>query len=58
MEKNNKTDRYVNTDVEWFKEIGINIKKINILDLNIKQENAKNILNNSDIIFFNGRRYT
>ena len=27
MGKNSKTDKYVNTDVEWFREIGIDIEK-------------------------------
>ena len=31
MGKNSKTDKYVNTDVEWFREIGIDIENVDIL---------------------------
>ena len=54
MGKNNKTDRYVNTDVEWFKEIGINIKNVDILDLGMCNEIVKEIINRADIIFLMG----
>lgn len=49
-----KVKRYVLTDVSWFKEIGINIKKIDILTPNMTKEDMLNLVNNTDIIFIMG----
>ena len=54
MGKNIKTDKYANTDVEWFREIGINIKNIDILDLGMSYETVKEKINRADIIFLMG----
>lgn len=54
MGKNNKTDKYVNTDVEWFREIGINIKNIDILDIGMSRKTVKEKINRADIIFLMG----
>lgn len=54
MGKNDKTDRYVNTDVQWFKEIGVNIKKVEILDLGMDTEVIKNAIDSADILFLMG----
>ena len=54
MGKNIKTDKYVNTDVEWFREIGVNIKNINILDTGMNNEIVKEIINKADILFLMG----
>lgn len=54
MGKNNKTDKYVNTDVEWFREIGVNITNIDILNIDMSNEEAKEKINNADIIFLMG----
>lgn len=52
--KNNKTDRYVNTDINWFKEIGIDFKKVVILDTTMKKEKMKLEINEADVIFLMG----
>ena len=49
-----KVKRYVATDVEWFKEININIKKVNILNDNMTKCDMKNIIENTDILFIMG----
>lgn len=49
-----KVKRYVTTDVEWFKEININIKKANILNGNMTKCDMKNIIENTDILFIMG----
>ena len=54
MGKNSKTDKYVNTDVEWFREIGINIKNTDILELGMSNETVKEKINSADIIFLMG----
>lgn len=54
MGKSSKTDRYVNTDVEWFKEIGIDIKNVDIFDVDMNMETLEEKINNADIIFLMG----
>lgn len=54
MGKNNKTDRYVNTDISWFKEIGIDIQSVDILDVNMKQEEIEEKIQKADIVFLMG----
>ena len=49
-----KVKRYVATDVGWFKEININIKKVNILNDNMTKCDMKNIIENTDILFIMG----
>lgn len=54
MGKNSKTDKYVNTDVEWFKEIGIDIENVDIFDVSMNEETLGEKINNADIIFLMG----
>lgn len=54
MGTNNKTVKYVNTDVEWFKEIGIEIKNVDILDVDTDNKTIEETLKNADIIFLMG----
>ena len=54
MGKNSKTDKYVNTDVEWFREIGIDIENVDIFDVNMNEETLGEKINNADIIFLMG----
>ena len=54
MGKNSKTDKYVNTDVEWFREIGIDIKNVDIFDVDMNMETLEEKINNADIIFLMG----
>lgn len=54
MGKNSKTDKYVNTDVEWFREIGIDIENVDIFDVNMNVETLEEKINNADIIFLMG----
>lgn len=54
MGKNSKTDKYVNTDVEWFKEIGIDIENVDIFDVDMNMETLEEKINNADIIFLMG----
>ena len=54
MGKNSKTDKYVNTDVEWFREIGIDIENVDIFDVNMNEETLEEKINNADIIFLMG----
>ena len=54
MGKNSKTDKYVNTDVEWFKEIGINIENVDIFDIDKNIDTIEKKINNADIIFLMG----
>lgn len=54
MGKNSKTDKYVNTDVEWFKEIGINIENVDIFDIDTDIDTIEKKINNADIIFLMG----
>lgn len=54
MGKNSKTDRYANTDVSWFKEIGIDIRNVDIFDINIKQDEIKKKMQKADIVFLMG----
>ena len=54
MGKSSKTDRYVNTDVEWFREIGIDIKNVDIFDVDMDTETIEEKISNTDIIFLMG----
>ena len=54
MGKNSKTDKYVNTDVEWFREIGIDIKNVDIFDVDMNMETLEEKINNAYIIFLMG----
>lgn len=54
MGKNNKTERYANTDVSWFKEIGIDLQTIDIFDINMKQNEMKEKIQKADIVFLMG----
>lgn len=49
-----KVKRYVSTDVEWFKEIGIDLEEVNILDDNTKEDAMIDNIKNADIIFIMG----
>lgn len=49
-----KVERYVGTDVEWFKEIGINLNKVIILNDEMDSLYMNQSLINSDIIFIMG----
>ena len=49
-----KVKRYVLTDVSWFKEIGIDIKKVDILTTSMTKNDMLNLVNNTDIIFIMG----
>lgn len=49
-----KVKRYVLTDVSWFKEIGIDIKKVDILTSSMTKDDMINAINNTDIIFIMG----
>lgn len=47
-----KTEKYVKTDLEWFREIGIDFKKSYILEnSNYSIDEMKRILCNADVIF-------
>lgn len=54
MGKNSKTDRYANTDVSWFKEIGIDIQTVDVLDVNMKTDEIKEKIKKADIVFLMG----
>ena len=45
-----KVKRYVSTDVEWFKEIGIDLEEVNILDDNTEEDVMIDNIKNADII--------
>lgn len=49
-----KVKRYVSTDVEWFKEIGIDLEEVNILDDNTEEDVMIDNIKNADIIFIMG----
>lgn len=54
MGKNSKTDRYANTDVSWFKEIGVNLQTVDIIDVNMEQDEIKEKMKKADIVFLMG----
>lgn len=49
-----KVKRYALTDIEWFKEININLEDIDILDNNMQEDIMKEKLKKTDIIFIMG----
>lgn len=49
-----KVKMYAYTDVEWFKEIGIELKEVNILEDTVDEEGMKEHILNADIIFIMG----
>ena len=49
-----KNRRYAFIDIEWFKEININLEDIDILDNNMQEDIMKEKLKKTDIIFIMG----
>lgn len=49
-----KSNKYSNNLVNWFSDIGIKFKKINLIDSNISSDTAHEMLESSDIVFLMG----
>ena len=57
FENMEKVNGYANIDVSWFKEIGINLNGITVLNDTMTKEEMFRSIENADIFFFDGWRY-
>lgn len=49
-----KSNKYSNDLINWFNDIGIKFRKINLIDKNISKDTAHKMLESSDIVFLMG----